>query len=276
MKFRKMAYPYNIWMVIFIVVPLLMVLYYAFSANSQSFSLMDLTLDNFKRFFFDENYLGILLKSLRMAVVATALCMVIGYPVAYFLSRMSLKAQTTLLMMVVIPMWMNFLLRTYAWVAIISKNGLLNNLLAVFGIGPFNMIYTEGAVLLGMVYNFLPFMILPIYSVLVKIDKDVIEAAEDLGANKLEVFQKVVFPMSLPGVISGVFMVVIPAISTFEISSLLGGNKHNLIGNVIEQQFTVTGNWSFGSAMSMVLMFLILLTILIQPEESSESGGGLF
>lgn len=271
-----MAYPYNIWMVIFIVVPLLMVLYYAFSANSQSFSLMDLTLDNFKRFFFDENYLGILLKSLRMAVVATALCMVIGYPVAYFLSRMSLKAQTTLLMMVVIPMWMNFLLRTYAWVAIISKNGLLNNLLAVFGIGPFNMIYTEGAVLLGMVYNFLPFMILPIYSVLVKIDKDVIEAAEDLGANKLEVFQKVVFPMSLPGVISGVFMVVIPAISTFEISSLLGGNKHNLIGNVIEQQFTVTGNWSFGSAMSMVLMFLILLTILIQPEESSESGGGLF
>lgn len=276
MKFRKMAYPYNIWMVIFIVVPLLMVLYYAFSANSQSFSLMDLTLDNFKRFFFDENYLGILLKSLRMAVVATALCMVIGYPVAYFLSRMSLKAQTTLLMMVVIPMWMNFLLRTYAWVAIISKNGLLNNLLAVFGIGPFNMIYTEGAVLLGMVYNFLPFMILPIYSVLVKIDKDVIEAAEDLGANKLEVFQKVVFPMSLPGVISGVFMVVIPAISTFEISSLLGGNKHNLIGNVIEQQFTVTGNWSFGSAMSMVLVFLILLTILIQPEESSESGGGLF
>ncbi len=276
MKFRKMAYPYNIWMVIFIVVPLLMVLYYAFSANSQSFSLMDLTLDNFKRFFFDENYLGILLKSLRMAVVATALCMVIGYPVAYFLSRMSLKAQTTLLMMVVIPMWMNFLLRTYAWVAIISKNGLLNNLLAVFGIGPFNMIYTEGAVLLGMVYNFLPFMILPIYSVLVKIDKDVIEAAEDLGANKLEVFQKVVFPMSLPGVIAGVFMVVIPAISTFEISSLLGGNKHNLIGNVIEQQFTVTGNWSFGSAMSMVLMFLILLTILIQPEESSESGGGLF
>ena len=180
-----------------------------------------------------------------------------------------------MILLTVIPMWMNFLLRTYAWVTILNKNGILNMILSYFSANPLNLIYTEKAVLIGMVYNFLPFMVLPIYSSLAKTDKALLEASMDLGATDRQSFWKVTFPLSLPGVLTGITMVFIPSISTFEISSLLGGNKYNLIGNVIEQQFRVTGDWNFGSSMSLILLIFILISILVTNKFGDDEGGGL-
>lgn len=277
MKFRRFAAPYNIWLLIFIVVPLIMVIYYSVTTGRlDQWTELELSLESFSRFFTPQ-YLAILLKSLRIAMITTLICLVLGYPLAYFISRMKSNVRNTMILLVVIPMWMNFLLRTYAWVTILSRNGIINTVFGFFGLGPYDMMFTEGAVLIGMVYNFLPFMVLPIYSVLTKIDQDLIEAAWDLGATKSETFRKVIFPMSLSGVITGMTMVFIPAISTFEISTLLGGNKHNLIGNVIEQQFRVTGDWHFGSAMSMILMILIVVSMVITNLfGDTEEGGGLW
>ncbi len=203
-----------------------------------------------------------LLQSLKIALITTIVCLVIGYPFAFFISRMSFKYRTIALMLVIIPMWMNFLLRTYSWVNILSRNGLLNSLLARLGISSVDIIYTQFAVVIGMVYNFLPFMVLPIYTVFDKMDNSLVEAAYDLGCNKYQTFTKVIFPLSISGIISGVIMVFIPAISTFEITALLGGNKTNLIGNIIEQQFSVVGDWHYGSAISVVLMSFLLLSIV--------------
>lgn len=205
-----------------------------------------------------------------MAVLSTVLCLIIGYPFSYFISKFKVKTRNMMILLVVIPMWMNFLLRTYSWISILSKNGLLNSILNFFGLPTVNLMYSNVSILIGMVYNFLPFMILPIYTTLIKIDKEYIEASHDLGANRVKTFTKLVFPMSLPGVITGITMVFIPAISTFEISALLGGNKENLIGNIIEQQFRVTGNWNFGSAMSMVLLVMILVSLFIMNKFDPE------
>nr|WP_072514593.1 ABC transporter permease [Ndongobacter massiliensis] len=258
---KRSSGPYLLWLAIFILVPLFMVLGYGLTDGTGAWSGT-----HFQRFFTGGS-LRTLWRSVRVAFVTTSLCLLIGYPAARLLSRMRLRYRTTALMLVVIPMWMNFLLRTYAWVTILSKNGLLNHLLAAFGREPLDLLYTEGAVVLGMVYNFLPFMILPIYTVLEKMDADLLEAARDLGCNERQVFWRVVFPLSLPGVASGISMVFIPAISTFEITGLLGGNKANLIGNVIEQQFTVTGDWHYGSAMAMVLMVFLVLSLLFERRE---------
>ena len=181
-----------------------------------------------------------------------------------------------MILMFVIPMWMNFLLRTYAWLTLLGRNGLINYIVTKLGFQPLDLMYNDKAVLLGMIYNFLPFMVLPIYSVLIKIDKSLIEASEDLGANIITTFKKVIFPLSLPGVITGITMVFIPAVSTFVISSLLGGNKYNLIGNLIEQQFRWTGDWHFGSSMSIILMIFILITMAITSrfDKDKEGGGG--
>ncbi len=179
-----------------------------------------------------------------------------------------------MILMFVIPMWMNFLLRTYAWLTLLGRNGFINSILIKIGLSPIDIIFNDKAVLLGMVYNFLPFMILPIYSVLVKIDNSLIEAAEDLGANKYQIFTRVIFPLSIPGVITGITMVFIPAVSTFIISSLLGGNKSNLIGNVIEQQFRWTGDWHFGSSKSIILMILILVIMALTSKFDKEKEGG--
>lgn len=261
--YRRAADIYLIWAALFIIISLLMVVYYAFTAETGEF-----TFSNFQRFFSGSG-VGTLLRSLKIALLTTIFCLVIGYPLAYFISTMKTNYRTTAIMLVVTPMWMNFLLRTYGWVTILSKNGILNSLLRPLGLEPLDMLYTEGAVTLGMVYNFLPFMILPIYTVLEKMDHGLIEAAADLGANKLNTFLKVIFPLSLPGIAAGVSMVFIPAISTFEITALLGGNKTNLIGNVIEQQFTVTGDWNYGSAMSMVLMIFLVVSLLFTRNEES-------
>ncbi len=268
---RRLGLPYYVYLLIFILVPLLLVLYFAFTTGNGGFSLT-----NFERFMTPQ-YLSILWSSLRVSFVATAICLLIGYPVAYMIANAHWKYKSTMLLLMVIPMWMNFLLRTYAWMTILSRNGLLNQFLAFFGIPGIDIMFTEGAVLIGMVYNFLPFMVLPIYSILEKMDKSVIEAARDLGADKSTVFRKVIFPLSLPGVITGIMMVFIPAISSFEISLLLGGNKFNLIGNLIEQQFKVTGDWHFGSAMSTILMALMIVAMFVSNRvEGAREEGGLF
>lgn len=274
MKFRKLSYPYLVWMGIFILVPLFMILYYSLSIKGVN----GLTIANFKEFFGSIN-LVVLLHSIKIAFVTTLICLLIGYPTAYLISKAPLKRRSIMLILIILPMWMNFLLRTYAWMNILAKNGILNNFFRFLRLSPKTMLYTQGAIIVGMVYNFLPFMILPIYTVLEKMDHSLVEAAKDLGANNLQTFIKIIFPMSLTGVITGITMVFIPAISTFEISALLGGNKINLIGNVIENQFRVIGDWNYGSAISMVLMIIIFITMLITNKfnpDDEKTGGGLW
>jgi spermidine/putrescine transport system permease protein len=203
------------------------------------------------------------LRSIKLALICTACCFLLGYPVAYIMAGKDFNDKSFILFLFMVPMWMNFLLRTYAWLTILERNGLLNVLLNFLGLPTVDLLYTDAAVLLGMVYNFLPFMILPIYTVLKKMDNSIIEAAQDLGANSVSVFFRVVFPLSLPGVVSGITMVFMPGVSTFIISNLLGGSQYMLIGNLIEQQFLRVGDWRFGSAIAAVLMVLVLLSMAV-------------
>jgi len=266
--------PYVVWMTIFIVVPLFLVIYYAFTTRDANGTA--LTLANFQRAF-QPIYLKVLARSLKLAVFSTAVCLLLGYPVALIMAGKAFSRKSTIMLLFVIPMWMNFLLRTYAWLTLLERNGALNQLLSRIGLPTLNILYTDYAVILGMVYNFLPFMILPIYSVLSKIDQGVIEAASDLGANKLVVFLRVVLPLSLPGVVSGIIMVFMPALTTFVISRLLGGGQYTLVGNLIEQQFLVVGDWGFGSAISMVLIVLILISMAVMSFfEKGEEGATLW
>lgn len=275
---KKFSLIYLFWGLIFIVFPLFLILAHSLSSNTD---LADFafTLDNFSRFF-EPLYVKILLTSLVLAGVSTILCLIIGYPVAYIISQMSEKVRNNMILIFIIPMWMNFLLRTYAWLTLLGNKGLINKFIGLFGWGPWNLMYNSKAIMIGMVYNFLPFMVLPIYTVLLKMDKKLIEAAKDLGANDFKVFIKVILPLSLPGIYTGITMVFIPAISTFVVPNLLGGNNFYLIGNLIEKQFTFTGDWGFGSAISMILIVIMLL-ILIIPKlfngkiKTSEIGGGL-
>lgn len=267
--------PYLIWMIIFIVVPLALVVYYGITVNTDSG--VAFSLSNFKRFA-EPIYLRVLWRSIKLAIISTIICLIIGYPVAMILAGNSFKHKNVMVMLLVVPMWMNFLLRTYAWLTLLEKNGIINSILGKFGLPMLNILYTESAVILGMVYNFLPFMILPIYSVMSKMDYSLIEAAEDLGAGKMKVFTKIIFPLSIPGIITGITMVFMPAVSTFVISRLLGGGQYMLIGNLIEQQFLGTGDWHFGSAISIIMMIIILITMAITAkfDEDNEGGGGLW
>ena len=274
MKMKKNSYPYLIWMIIFIVIPLFLIAYFSITrGNGQDISTFRFSLENFKRFF-TPVYLKVLGRSVNLALISTVLCLVLGYPMAYIISKEKISKRNTMILMFVIPMWMNFLLRTYAWLTLLGKNGLINFLITKIGFKPLDLIYNDKAVLLGMVYNFLPFMVLPIYSVLTKIDNSLIEAAEDLGANKVTIFRKVIFPLSIPGVVTGITMVFIPAVSTFVISRLLGGNKYTLIGNLVEQQFLLTGDWHFGSSISIILMIFILIIMAITSKIDKEKEGG--
>ena len=223
------------------------------------------------------SYWGYLRDSLVMGAVATVFCLLLGYPVAYVMSRVNWVAQQTLMLLLMLPQWMNFLLRTYAWMTILENNGLINTLLGKIGIGPFQMINTKGAIILGMVYNFLPYMILPIYSVMEKISGSLFEAANDLGANRLETFRRVVLPLSLPGVITGITMVFVPSVSTFVISQMLGGGRNPLIGDVIERLFVgAAPNYNVGAALSLVLMVLILISMAVMKKfDDGEETGGL-
>ena len=268
MKNKWLAAPYVVWMAIFVVAPLILVAVFAFTDKAGG-----LTLDNFSNM---ATYIPAFQHSFVLAIAATLICILIGYPLAYFLSRESLMVRKVAMMLIMLPMWMNFLLRTYAWMSILDDNGLINQFLA--DIGFFNlinsifgtnlqyihMINTQGAIVLGMVYNFLPFMVLPIFSVIDKIDPKVIEAAQDLGASSSMVFRKVIFPLSLPGVLSGVTMVFIPSVSTFALSRLLGGGKTLLLGDLIEMQFLGNAyNPHLGSAIALVMMVIVLILMAI-------------
>lgn len=253
---KKLAYPYFIWMVLFTVVPLIIVVYYALTDGSGNFTIANLTSVS--------GYGSVFARSLLLALVATVICLIIAFPVGYFLSRLRVNKQHIMLMLVMLPMWMNFLLRTYAWMGLLSINGPVNAVLGFFGLGPYTMLNTSGAVVLGMVYNYLPFMIMPIYSVIDKLDPKVIEAAQDLGANASNVFRRVIFPLSVPGVISGITMVFIPSVSTFAISKLLGGGKTLLLGDLIEMQFYGNSyNPYLGSAISLVMMVIVLICVAV-------------
>ena len=262
-KRSLLAIPYVIWMAIFVVAAITMVVIYAFSTGSGGF-----TLENFARM---GTYTVIFTRSFKLALIATAVCLLIGYPLSYIMAREGPRFQRVGMMLIMLPMWVNFLLRTYSWMSILEKNGLINQFFsaiglfdlinAVFGtnIEYFHMIGTQGAVVLGMVYNYLPFMILPIYSVIVKLDNSLLEAARDLGANSTAVFRKVIFPLSLPGILSGVTMVFVPSVSTFAISRLLGGGTQMLLGDLIEQQFLGGAyNPHLGSAIALVMMLIVI------------------
>lgn len=272
MKKKWLSYPYLFWMVMFVIIPLGLVLFYSVVIIDKSGT--HFTLDNFKRVF-EPIYLSVFLRSIKIAVISTVICLILGYPMAMILASKNLSKNSLLVVLFVIPMWMNFLARTYAWMTLLEKNGLITIAFRAIGIKLPVLLYTENIVILGMVYNFLPFMVLPIYSVLVKIDKAVLEAAEDLGAPPLKVFSRVIFPLSLPGVSSGVIMVFMPALTTFVISRLLGGAHFTLIGNLIEQQFLTTRDWGFGSALSVVLMLMIIFSmgIALRYEKENEGGG---
>lgn len=263
MKTKLVSAPYLLWMFIFILVPLIMVGYFAFTDSDGKFTL---------KYVSDvAQYAPIFIRSIWLAAIATVICLVVAYPVAFILTRMSKNSQGTMLMVVMLPMWMNFLLRTYAWMTLLGNNGIINRIFEFIGIGPFKMLNTEGAVVLGMVYNYLPFMILPLYSVMVKIDKSILEAAADLGCNSRKTLFKVVFPLSLPGVTSGITMVFVPAISTFIISRMLGGGGNLLIGDLIEMQFLGNSyNPNLGAGISLVLMVIILLIMTIMNQFSDD------
>lgn len=267
-KLSRFAIPYVVWMGLFVVAPILMVVVYAFSAADGGF-----TLSNFARM---GTYTVVFTRSFKLAIIATAICLLIGYPVSYMMSKEGPHFQRMAMVIIMLPMWINFLLRTYSWMSILENNGLLNQLFqkiglialynGIFGtdLTYFRMINTQGAVVLGMVYNYLPFMILPIYSVIIKLDNSLIEAARDLGANTFNVFRRVILPLSLPGVLSGITMVFVPSVSTFAISTMLGGGTELLLGDLIEQQFLGGAyNPQLGAAISLVMMVIVVVCMWI-------------
>ena len=267
---KLLSAPYSIWVTVFIVLPMLLVAWFAFTDGEGNFTLENLLSVG--------QYSNVFLRSIWLGALATAISLVLGYPLAYIIAKMSPKRQSVMVMLVMLPMWMNFLLRTYAWMTLLEDNGLINSALSAIGLPRVHMINTAGAVVLGMVYNYIPYMILPLYSVLTKIDQSVIEAAQDLGADDRKVFLKVVLPMSMPGVISGVTMVFVPAVSTFIISKMLGGGGNLLIGDLIDMQFLGSAyNPNLGSAISLVLMVIILICmgIMNQFDDGDDLEGGM-
>lgn len=260
---RLLAYPYSVWMSLFIVIPLILIaIYSATTGDIHDFSSLALSGDNYAKVV-EPLYLKVIWDSFILAALSTVICLVLGYPVAMIIANANPKYRGLLMVFFLVPIWMNFLLRTYAWMSLLSPNGLINRFLVMIGLPKLDIMPGQGAVLLGMVYNFLPFMVLPIYTALSKIDKNVLEAAGDLGGNRFVTFTRIIFPLSIPGVVSGITMVFMPAVSTFVISGLLGGNKTPLIGDMIEQQFISSRNWHLGSALSIILMIMILISMAV-------------
>ena len=273
-KLSWLAGPYVLWMTLVVIVPILLVVVYAFTASGETAAdIGGFTLDNFSRM---GTYTSIFARSFQLAIIATIICLLIGYPLAYVMAKEGPGFQRVAMVIIMLPMWVNFLLRTYAWMAILENNGILNNFFEAIGlfdlinglfgtdISFFPMIRTQGAVVLGMVYNYLPFMVLPIYSVIIKLDHSLVEAARDLGASSAGVFRRVTLPLSLPGVLSGVTMVFVPSVSTFAISRMMGGNNQMLLGNLIEQQFLGGAyNPHLGSAIALVMMIIVVACMWI-------------
>ena len=265
LRAKLISSPYVVWSALFIVAPLIFVVYYSFTNPSGDF-----TIDNISAL---SKYAPTFLRSIWFGIVATVICLLIAFPLAYIISQKTEKVQRTLVMLVMLPMWMSFLIRTYSWMALLQDTGIINSFLAKLGIDPIHMINTSGAVILGMVYNFLPYMIMPIYSVMAKLDYSMVEAAQDLGGNRLTVIKRCIIPMSMPGVISGITMVFVPSVSTFYISQKLGGGSFDLIGDVIERQFQQSYNYNLGASLSLVLMVLILICMAVMNRFSGDEEG---
>ncbi|MFR8536126.1 MAG: ABC transporter permease [Lacrimispora saccharolytica] len=267
---KWLAAPYSVWAVGFIIIPLFVILYYAFTSEEGA-----LTLANFSYVLTKENLKALGL-SLWLSFLSTVICLVLAYPLAMILTSRNISQTSFIVLLFILPMWMNSLLRTLAWQTLLEKNGVINSILSFLHLPALNIINTPAAIVLGMVYNFLPFMVLPLYNILLKIDKDVINAARDLGANSVQTFFQILLPLSMPGIVSGVTMVFIPALTTFVISDLLGGSKILLIGNVIEQEFKQTNNWNAGSALSMILMIFIVFSMFLMNKYDKEGEGSVF
>ncbi|MDY2594433.1 MAG: ABC transporter permease [Oliverpabstia sp.] len=273
-KFSQLAFPYIIWAALMLVLPMVLIALYSVTEPGNTIISFTLTLDHYVKFFTDPDFLIILWRSLWIAIKTTIICLLLGYPVAFFISRNSEKVQNLLVLCVTLPMWINMLVRTYAWIGLLSEGGLVQRILSLIGLGGSELLYTEGAVLLGMVYNFLPFMILQINTSLCKMDHSLLEASADLGANPVQTFVRVILPLSLPGVINGITLVFLPAVSSFFIPKLLGGGKYFLIGNMIENQFITVGEWNFGSAVSMIMaVIMMLLMMAVRKVEIRNQGG---
>ncbi len=260
-QYKKMVYPYVVWISIMVVAPMLLIMFYAFTKDGNSVLDFVFTLENFKTFFEDTIFISVLLRSLKIALITTFICVILGYPAGYFVSKCSDGIKMRWVLIITFPTWINMMVRTYAWRGILQDDGLINSFLGLFGIGPIAILNTEFAVILGMVYNFLPFMIIQIYTSLAKLDTSLLEAAADLGANRRKCFMRITLPLSVPGILSGITLVFLPSVSSFYIPEMLGGGRYYMIGNLIENQFLTTENWNFGSAISLIMVIIIIVSM---------------
>ena len=273
-RFSQLAIPYIVWAAIMLLLPMALIAMYSFTEPGNSIISFSFTLDHYIKFFTDPDFLLILWRSIMIAVKTTVICLLLGYPVAYFIARSKERVQNILVLCITIPMWINMLVRTYAWICLLSEGGLIQRIFSLIGFGNTELLYTEAAVLLGMVYNFLPFMILQINTSLCKMDHSLLEAGADLGASPVQTFLRITLPLSLPGVINGITLVFLPAVSSFFIPKLLGGGQYFLIGNMIENQFITVGEWNFGSAISMIMaIIMMLLMMAVRKIEIHNQGG---
>lgn len=273
-RFTQLAFPYIVWAALMLILPMALIALYSFTTHGNSIVSFTLTLEHYQKFFTDPDFLIVLWRSLWIALETTVICLLLGYPVAYFIARSNEKLQNILVLSITLPTWINMLVRTYAWIGLLSEGGFIAKILAFFGVTNAELLYTEGAVLLGMVYNFLPFMILQINTSLCKMDHSLLEASADLGARPTTTFRRITLPLSLPGVINGITLVFLPAVSSFFIPKLLGGGQYFLIGNLIENQFITVGEWNFGSAISMIMAAIMMLMMMLVRKVEKHNHGG--
>ena len=273
-KFSQLAIPYIVWAAMMLILPMALIALYSFMKQGNEIISFSFTLEHYKKFFTDPDFLLILWRSLVIAVKTTLICLAIGYPAAFFISRCSEKAQNIIVLAITLPTWINALVRTYAWIGLLSEGGIIQTILGFLGFKEVEILYTEAAVLIGMVYNFLPFMILQINTSLCKMDYSLLEASADLGANGAQTFRRVILPLSLPGVINGITLVFLPAVSSFFIPKLLGGGQYFLVGNLIENQFITVGEWNFGSAISMIMAIIMMLMMMAVRNIEKKNQGG--
>jgi len=269
MNKKALSAPYLLWSVAFIIIPLLMVFYYGFTDKTGAFTFANITA------IATAEHSKALWLAIKLSLESTVICLILAYPLSMMLTKLNVNQHSFIVFIFILPMWMNFLLRTLAWQTLLEKTGVINTILSAIGLPTLNIINTSGAIILGMVYNFLPFMVLPIYNSIAKIDNNVVNAAKDLGANGFQTFTKIILPLTKPGIISGITMVFVPALTTFVISTLLGGSKILLIGNVIEEEFVQTGNWHLGSGLSIVLMIFIIINMVITAVTDKDGEGSL-
>ena len=273
-KFSQLAIPYIVWAALMLVLPMALIALYSIMKQGNDIISFSFTLEHYKKFFTDPDFLFILWRSLVIAIKTTLICLAIGYPAAFFISRCSEKVQNIIVLCITLPTWINALVRTYAWIGLLSEGGIVQTILGLFGLKNVEILYREAAVLIGMVYNFLPFMILQINTSLCKMDYSLLEASADLGANGAQTFRRVILPLSLQGVINGITLVFLPAVSSFFIPKLLGGGQYFLVGNLIENQFITVGEWNFGSAISMIMAIIMMLMMMAVRNIEKKNKGG--